>query len=100
MMRNFRTERVLALPVVLLVFVAGSMYTPVYGQTLYGSLVGTVTDPSGGVIPNATISVVDTLTGQSREEVTDSGGRYSLVNLVPGTYTVKVISKGFKNVEQ
>ena len=102
MMQDIHCKRAMYLPflAVLLIFVAGSIQSPAYGQVLYGSLVGTVTDASGGVVPGATISVVDTQTGQTREEVTDSGGRYSLTNMVPGTYTVKVVSKGFRNVEQ
>jgi Carboxypeptidase regulatory-like domain len=81
MMQDIRSKRAMYLPflAVLLIVVAGSIQAPAYGQVLYGSLVGTVTDPSGGVVPNATVSVVDTQNGQTREEMTDSGGRYSLV---------------------
>jgi len=74
--------------------------TPVRAQVLYGSLIGTVTDQSDAVVPNTTISIVDTLTGQTHQEITDAGGRYSVVNLIPGTYSVKASAKGFKTVEQ
>ncbi len=84
----------------LLIGVAGSLPSPAYGQVLYGSLVGTVTDQSDAVVPNATVSVVDSLTGQTRQETTDTGGRYSLANLLPGTYTVKATATGFRTVEK
>ena len=74
--------------------------TPSYGQVLYGSLVGTVTDQSNSVVPNATVSIQETLTGQTHQETTDSGGRYSVVNLIPGTYSVRASAKGFKTIEQ
>ncbi len=70
------------------------------GQALYGSLVGTVTDPSGGSVPNATVTVADPAQGLTRTEQTDQGGRYNLVNLVPGTYSVTVAAPGFRNTEQ
>ena len=70
------------------------------GQTLYGSLVGTVTDPSGAVIPNATVTATNVDTAQKREEATDPSGRYNIVNLQPGTYTVAVTASGFRNVEK
>jgi Carboxypeptidase regulatory-like domain len=73
---------------------------PASAQVLYGSLVGTVTDPSGAVVPNATVSAVDTLTGATRDENTDVAGRYNISNLTPGLYTVKVSANGFRSVSQ
>ena len=72
----------------------------VYGQGLYGSLLGSVADPSGAVVPNATVTVTDVGTGQIREATSDQGGRYSVVNLNPGTYTVTVSSPGFRKLEK
>jgi hypothetical protein len=71
-----------------------------YGQGLYGSLVGTVTDPSSAVVPNATIVVTDVGTGLTRQDTTDQSGRYDLVNLAPGTYTVAITAAGFRKVDQ
>jgi hypothetical protein len=70
------------------------------GQGLYGSLVGSVTDPSAAVVPNATIVVTDVGTGQTRQDMSDQSGRYSLVNLLPGTYKVDISAPGFRKVEQ
>ncbi len=77
-----------------------SSYTSAYGQVLYGSLVGTVTDPSGAVVPGAAVTVTDVGQGQTRQEKSDSSGRYNLVNLLPGTYSVTVGAGGFKTVQQ
>jgi hypothetical protein len=69
-------------------------------QILYGSLVGTVTDPSGAVIPNATVTITNDATGQTREVSSDEAGRYSIPNISPGAYTLKVAIAGFRTYEQ
>jgi hypothetical protein len=71
-----------------------------FGQGLYGSLVGTVTDPSGAVVPSAGVTVTNVGTGQIREDRTDQSGRYNLVNLNPGTYSVAITAPGFRKEEQ
>lgn len=90
----------LPLCAVLLFAFVGIFSYPTYSQVLYGSLVGTVTDQSGAVVPGATVTVTDTQTGQTRSELSDSGGRYNIVNLNPGTYNVKTEAKGFRNMER
>ena len=84
----------------LLILVTGLIQSPIYSQILYGSLIGTVSDQSGAVVPGAVVSVVDTQTGQKRQETSDSGGRFSLVNLLPGTYTVTATANGFRTIAQ
>src|SRR5579862_7605625 len=84
---NWRASCFLTVLVVSLVVFAGA---PARAQVLYGSLVGTVTDPTGAVIPNASVTITDSQTGVSREEKTDGSGRYSVANLAPGTYSVRV----------
>jgi len=69
-------------------------------QVLYGSVLGTVTDPSSAVVPNASVTLTNTNTNQSRSATTDEGGRYSVVNVLPGTYSVKVGASGFKTFER
>ncbi len=68
------------------------------GQVLYGSIVGTVVDQSDAVIPNASIAITSRETGLGREVTADEAGRYSIVNVLPGTYSVKVTAKGFRTV--
>ncbi len=70
------------------------------GQVLYGSIVGTVTDPSGAVIPHAKITATNTGTSQVRTDTTDNEGRYNITNLVPGTYTVSAVASGFRELNQ
>ena len=64
-------------------------------QTL-GGITGDVTDPSGSVIPNATITVLDEQTSLTRTVVTNGGGDYSFVNLPIGSYTVTFAVTGFE----
>jgi hypothetical protein len=68
-----------------------SMYSQVTGATLSGI----ISDPSGGVIPGAQISIRNISTGISKEVSADSAGYYTVPNLAPGTYDVKVMAKGF-----
>jgi hypothetical protein len=67
-----------------------------FGQTT--SLTGTAADPSGAVIPGATISIVNVETGASRDAVTDTQGRYTMERLMPGTYKVTAKATGFADV--
>ena len=67
-----------------------------FGQTT--SLTGTVADPSGAVIPGATISIVNAQTGAARDTVSDTQGRYTMQQLTPGTYTLTATASGFADV--
>jgi Carboxypeptidase regulatory-like domain len=61
-----------------------------------GSIVGTVTDPSGAVVPNASVTITNKRTGQTIHVTTTSSGTYASGALLPGDYTVSVTAKGFK----
>jgi hypothetical protein len=60
------------------------------------SVQGTVTDPSGAVIPNATVTVTNQATLVGRSTQTSSNGFYNVTALPPGTYTVQVKVSGFE----
>jgi hypothetical protein len=70
------------------------------GQSTFGTLIGIVTDQSGGVVPGATVIVTHLATDTVRRATTDSSGRYELPNLLPGTYNVAVRASGFKELIQ
>src|SRR5690348_8652490 len=58
-------------------------------------IAGVITDPSGAVVPNATVKAMQTETGQVRNTVSASNGSYVLPNLVVGPYRLEVNSPGF-----
>ncbi|HKF50524.1 MAG TPA: TonB-dependent receptor [Terracidiphilus sp.] len=68
-------------------------------QVLYGSLSGTVTDPSGAVVPNATVTAEEMSKGTKSEATTDAAGLYRFNELLPGNYKVTVAAQGFTSVE-
>lgn len=61
-----------------------------------GTVAGTVTDPSGGAVVGATVTMTDTATNISRSGVTNESGRYFFANVVPGSYNVSVNKTGFR----
>ncbi|HXG56499.1 MAG TPA: TonB-dependent receptor, partial [Vicinamibacterales bacterium] len=67
-----------------------------HAQTVSGSLVGTVTDRSGAVLPGAAIVITDVERGTKRESVTNTEGQYTLSSLEPGPYQVAIEMTGFK----
>ena len=69
-------------------------------QSLYGSLVGTVTDESGAVVPNAEITASQAETNLSRKTQTGDNGSYNLRNLLPGTYQITITLAGFQTFVQ
>jgi carboxypeptidase family protein len=69
---------------------------PVAGQTTTGSIVGTVTDPSGGVIAGATVTVANMDTNIETKSTTDASGNYVVTPLPIGRYSVAIEAPGFK----
>jgi hypothetical protein len=67
-----------------------------YGQSFYGTIVGTISDPSSAALAGVTVTLTSTDSGFKRTITTDSAGAYSFVNLVPGLYTARVEKDGFK----
>src|SRR5262245_31874163 len=64
-------------------------------QNATGSITGTVTDPNNEVIVNATVTATNKATGAARKVMTKGEGNYTVENLLPGDYEVKVESQGF-----
>src|SRR5579862_96393 len=65
-------------------------------QTFRGTILGTVTDPSGAVVPGAKVTVKNTGTGLARSTETSADGSYSSPELPIGTYSVTVVQQGFQ----
>ena len=77
-----------------------SLTVSALGQT-ESSIVGVVTDPSGAVIAGAAVEVTGpALIGSPRQSTTDSGGRYRIVDLRPGTYAVIFSNPGFRRLRR
>ena len=66
-----------------------------HAQTFRGAISGTVTDPSGAVIPNAQVKATETATGLEHNTVTTSDGEFSLQDIPLGFYKVTVTAPGF-----
>jgi hypothetical protein len=67
-----------------------------YSQAVSGSLLGTVTDATGGVVPNAQVTLREMDTGIVRNGQTGDSGNYVFVNLPQGRYSISVEVTGFK----
>src|SRR5215470_10937294 len=64
-------------------------------QTFRGTINGTVTDPSGAIVPGAAISARDKATGLEHTTVTTSDGQFAIQDLPVGMYKVTVTAAGF-----
>src|SRR5580692_787478 len=68
-------------------------------QAVFGNIVGTVTDPTGAVIPNATVTVTDTSKGISQVVKSNASGNFEVTRLIPDTYVVKADAQGFSSAQ-
>ena len=73
---------------------------PAEAQVSGATMSGLITDPSGAGIPNASVSIKNTGTGEVREVPTNADGFYSAPNLLPGKYEVTITAQGFNKVVQ
>src|SRR6266545_2382286 len=69
---------------------------PVRAQTIQGSILGEITDPSGGIIPGAEVTVTNLETGFKRLAISNYVGLYEVPHLAPANYSVSVELPGFK----
>ena len=80
----------------LLLFVAVAGICPFgWGQEVTASVIGTVTDPKGAVLPGATVTATSQERGQTYTALTNDSGLYRIPQLPVGTYVVKVEKTGF-----
>jgi hypothetical protein len=84
----------------LFVFVFSAMYWTVQAQSNSGSMSGAVTDPSGAVVPGASVTIENPVSGYLRTTQTDSGGRYQFSNLPFNPYHLSARATGFGGAAQ
>ena len=84
------TRRCSALVFLFVIFVANS-----FSQNASTSLRGVITDPSGAVVPGATIALSDSATGFKASATSNGAGEYQLLQILPARYTITVSAGGF-----
>src|SRR2546427_3012882 len=67
-------------------------------QGNFGRILGSVKDPTGAVLPGATVNIIDTQRGLARTVTTDEAGLYNAPPLISGTYTVPAEFPGVKTL--
>lgn len=67
-------------------------------QSTFGSIVGTVKDQSGSVVPGATVTLTNTGSSATKTATTSAAGNYEFLNLDAGNYQVSIAAAGFKDV--
>lgn len=73
---------------------------PAAAQTSTGTIVGRVTDPSGSLVPGASVRIINNGTRVARTVTSEIDGAYTALFLPPGSYSVEVTAQGFKKFEQ
>ena len=89
MIKNLRAASYVALLAI------GSLLTiaPAHAQSVYGSIYGTVTDKTGAVVPDATVTATDEAKGTVETVQTNGAGEYTLSHLSPDVYDLKIVVK-------
>jgi hypothetical protein len=87
--------RFIAVSLTLLVLMTGIAV----GQVLYGTLVGTVSDPQQASVVGATVTIKNNATGYTVEAKTTERGSYEIPNIPPGLYDIRITQTGFATFE-
>jgi hypothetical protein len=98
-MKNSLSKKLFLLLLALSVSVC-SLDSAIAQDEISATITGQVTDSTGAVIPNATVTVINKETGAKRTVQTDGQGQYQVAPLQPGAYTVSVEQQGFKKYVQ
>lgn len=92
--------RIKLLSVIFLVIFLAFTTSTVRAQAVYGTIYGTVTDSTGAVVPNATITVTDVAKGTTNTATSNASGEFTVDHLIPDVYNVRVTAQGFQNFQQ
>jgi len=68
-------------------------------QAVYGSIFGTITDPSGAAVAGAKVTVTSATKGTTFDTTTNTDGNYSVTHLIPDIYNIRAEGSGFKAFE-
>src|SRR5215471_6184860 len=71
------------------------LYRPVAAQSIFGAIIGTITDATGAVVPGARVKATNVRTNEHREFTSSEFGTYEINNLFPGTYVLEGEKTGF-----
>ena len=80
---------------IVVILIAFSLAVAANAQTFRGSINGTVTDPSGGSVPNATVKATEIATGIDHTTTTTSDGAFAFQDIPLGQYKITVNATGF-----
>src|SRR5437660_4802371 len=94
--KSMRVRTMLASTILACLALAFLAAPTVTAQTFRGTILGTVTDPSGAVVSGAKVTVRNVATGLERTTATSADGSYSVPELPIGTYTVTITQSGFQ----
>jgi hypothetical protein len=84
--------------IAILLTIATFASAPARAQEFRGTISGAIADPSGAVVPGASVTVKETQTGTVNRTVSDNAGQYVIPFLLPGDYSITVSEAGFKTV--
>src|SRR5262245_23406822 len=79
-----------------LVFLVSVVCAALFAQTTSSRITGTITDPAGSAVPGASITVLNTDTGQSFSTTTGNQGEYAVPSIPAAVYRITVTAKGFR----
>jgi hypothetical protein len=96
MFSKIRTTKTVACFLAFVILVFSPLLSPTaHAQVAGATITGTVSDQSGGVLPQAAISIKNIATGITRTSTTSTAGFYSIPNLLPGSYEIRASAQGF-----
>ena len=95
---EWRVLRSWLLATALILTLLGAVTTK--AQVLYGTLTGRITDQTGAVVPNVTVTITSQDTGAVRTATSSEQGDYRVTNLLPGSYTLSLAQSGFADFTQ
>src|ERR1044072_1803158 len=85
---------------VLTLLLIGGLSNEAYAQAVYGSISGTISDPQGAAITDASVTVTNIAQNVTTTAKTNDSGFYEVTHLIPGTYQVKIEQQGYKTALQ